>query len=332
MKISHSGSFMRVRTTDACRRSHRPAGFTLVELLVVIAIIGVLVGLLLPAVQQAREAARQSACANNLKQIGAAILSFESAQKALPAGYEYFIDSGGASWGWAVYILPYLEEMPLYTSLAPGSQRLTALSTADKSFLQRKITTYRCPTDSTPDTNNLKRTGDTNPVDFGSPAVIRYPATSNYVGSCGRDGSVAPSLQTDTGGIFFGVLHYSQGGTAPQGVRVAQVTDGSSKVLAVGERGGTPEIAAVWAGVGNTNGSDCWKTGRSLGRPDMQINIDWAALGSVSNAGKGFWSDHVGGMQGVYVDGHVGFISENLTATELQYLTNRKDGKDYVGQ
>lgn len=332
MKISHDPRFMRVRVMNAQRGSHHPNGFTLVELLVVIAIIGVLVGLLLPAVQQSREVARRSACANNLKQIGAAIHSFESAQKTLPAGYEYFTDSGGASWGWAVYILPYLEETPLYTKLAPTSQRLTALSTADKALLQVKIGTYRCPTDSTPDTNNLKRTGDASPVDFGSPAVIRYPATSNYVGSCGRDGSVYPYLQNDTGGIFFGVLHASQGGTAPQGIRAAKVTDGTSKVLAVGERGGSPEIAAVWAGVGNTNGYDCWKTGRLLGRPDMQINIDWAALGSVSNVGKGFWSDHSGGMQGVYVDGHVGFISENLTATELQYLTNRKDGKDYVGQ
>src|SRR5262245_31630511 len=69
--------FMRSRRT-------RSRGFTLVELLVVIAIIGILVALLLPAIQAAREAARRTQCTNKMKQIGLAILNYESAKKVLP--------------------------------------------------------------------------------------------------------------------------------------------------------------------------------------------------------------------------------------------------------
>jgi prepilin-type N-terminal cleavage/methylation domain-containing protein/prepilin-type processing-associated H-X9-DG protein len=107
-------------------------GFTLVELLVVIAIIGVLVALLLPAIQAAREAARRTQCRNNLKNIGLAVLNFETSQKMFPTGgvspqvriQDYLVDSaqpvanrrGPANGplrqglGWMYQILPYLEQ------------------------------------------------------------------------------------------------------------------------------------------------------------------------------------------------------------------------------
>jgi prepilin-type N-terminal cleavage/methylation domain-containing protein len=129
---------MRIRASHQRKRRGRGVdsvgrleGFTLVELLVVIAIIGVLIGLLLPAVQAAREAARRSQCLNNLKQVGLAVLNYETAHGTLPAGGAftpasesmYFtfharIDlKSGTNHGWLTRLLPYLEQRVLYDQL-----------------------------------------------------------------------------------------------------------------------------------------------------------------------------------------------------------------------
>ncbi len=77
---------------------HRPRrGFTLVELLVVIAIIGVLAGLLLPAVNTAREAARRSSCASNMRNLALATIQFEGAFKKYPAATRPTASTGANS-------------------------------------------------------------------------------------------------------------------------------------------------------------------------------------------------------------------------------------------
>jgi prepilin-type N-terminal cleavage/methylation domain-containing protein/prepilin-type processing-associated H-X9-DG protein len=101
--------------------SRRTDGFTLVELLVVIAIIGVLVALLLPAVQAARESARRTSCTNNMKQLGLALLNYESSKRVLPAGQLAPYEDAqaylhGRCFSVQTQILPFVEQAAFHRS------------------------------------------------------------------------------------------------------------------------------------------------------------------------------------------------------------------------
>ncbi len=134
--------------------SRRRCGFTLVELLVVIAIIGTLVGLLLPAVQAARETARRSSCGNNLKQFGVAMHNYHDAKGSLPYGcggpawsdFGLTYPNTGGGFSGFVAMLPFCEESKLYDAIMATNNRPDP---GQRSEYRRQVQVGLCPSDFT---------------------------------------------------------------------------------------------------------------------------------------------------------------------------------------
>jgi prepilin-type N-terminal cleavage/methylation domain-containing protein/prepilin-type processing-associated H-X9-DG protein len=201
------------------------SGFTLIELLVVIAIIAVLIGLLLPAVQAAREAARRSQCINNLKQIGLAVMNYESSQAALPPGTKYQV------WGtWVVFILPYLEQVSVANSFnfvgdEPRSNgNFRYYSDSNSTCTHTRISSYQCPSDiqssplfGIPSYNYA--------ANFGNTAITAVNAPAgNYTGN-----SVSVKPVATYNGVNYAGAPYSD--IILGAVTLASITDGTSNTM-----------------------------------------------------------------------------------------------------
>jgi prepilin-type N-terminal cleavage/methylation domain-containing protein/prepilin-type processing-associated H-X9-DG protein len=119
--------------------------FTLIELLVVIAIIAILIGLLLPAVQKVREAAARTQCVNNLHQLALAMHGYHNDHLAFPPAF-----AKPSNYGWAVWLLPYVEQGPLYNAINPMAATAAFHPSAD-TLLPLKV--YLCPSDPSGDVN-----------------------------------------------------------------------------------------------------------------------------------------------------------------------------------
>ena len=227
-------------------------GFTLVELLVVIAIIGILVALLLPAIQAAREAARRTQCANNLRQISLAMHNHLDAKKTFPPGVvgaKSQFGFGSFS-NWALDILPYAEDANLRSIYDPE----VAMSGGTDPVIQEKhkqlretlVSIYQCPSD-LPAELLIPQSG---------PDTVHY-RTSSYRGNAGRStvngratwylGEDIAAAQVDFG--WRGPLHavvnkdipfvptnavdLVMRSLSPEGI--SKITDGTSKTMLLGE-------------------------------------------------------------------------------------------------
>jgi len=159
-------------------------GFTLIELLVVIAIIAVLIALLLPAVQAAREAARRAQCTNNLKQLGLAVHNYHQQQNCLPAENMFLGPNvGNNGWGWnaswAVFMLPNLEQSPLYNAY---NFSVNADNLLNSTVTYTGVVSFSCPSDNQkirPDTpwapiNYVANHGGPGPLRMWSGTIVEF--------------------------------------------------------------------------------------------------------------------------------------------------------------
>jgi prepilin-type N-terminal cleavage/methylation domain-containing protein/prepilin-type processing-associated H-X9-DG protein len=346
-------------------------GFTLIELLVVIAIIAVLIGLLLPAVQKIREAANRMSCSNNLKQIGLALHNYHDANGSFPPAK---INSGSAqdptqnfyqgtaaagtytTRKWSngqlvakVYshtgftlLLPYIEQDNLYKQYdftlpstheswdgynnAHVPQDLAnypngMVGTTNEIVVGTYIKTYTCPSDTNPPaSDNYSLSG----------GYWAYSGTnqrrSNYLFSClyATDYSSSYTPSSSTAGLF---------GTNSKS-RIADVKDGTSNTIAVGEA--RQAMCSSYFG-------PRWGAGVHTAVhgyvPDYRFHINYPAgsdhsLCYSSNPqiqklqyAWGFGSWHSGGANFVFADGSVHFLTDGMAFPTFQALCSINGGE-----
>jgi len=291
--------------------TRRVRAFTLVELLVVIAIIGILIALLLPAVQAAREAARRAQCTNNLKQIGLGLHNYHSSLGSFPPSYVNWsvgtgwpvvgTDMPEPRWGWANFILPYIEQKPLQDQIDPyhvfgwtdlaaqGKLRFIGWSDNNQVKLEANINTYLCPSDTqaAKGTNSYFRStknSTPNSIELGK---------SNYV----MNESVGSSNRVSS---------------------VRDILDGTSVTMLVAERDRARHAGAVWPGRTRSTSSQGF---RAL----LPINFMRTINGSYNNGPCGRYivgSLHPGGANVLFCDGAVHFLSESIESASNENVAD----------
>jgi prepilin-type N-terminal cleavage/methylation domain-containing protein/prepilin-type processing-associated H-X9-DG protein len=292
--------------------------FTLIEVLVVISVIGVLVALLLPAIQSARDAARRAQCTNNLKQIGLALLNYETTHKSFPSGYVSSYDGDGndtgPGWGWCAFILPQMEESAIYHVIHFD----LPIEDPNNGVRVANIPGFFCPTDDAKRVWQAKnRDASGNPI-----ALICEVAASNYVGMYG---TTEPGVDGD--GIFF----------RNSKISLKDITDGTSKTIAVGER--AHQLGnATWVG-SVTNAILFPDDNNTVSRPETEHSsgmvLGHAGEGIGPGAAGGdvnqFYSLHGSGANFLFADGHVTFLTDTTDYKTYLALTTRAGGEIFSG-
>ena len=276
------------------RKSER-AAFTLVELLVVIAIIGILIGMLLPAIQQVRESARRTVCQNNMRQIGLGLANHEATHQCFPAGCiecDFRVPAPRRQLAWSATLLPFIEQQAVF-DLISFEHRFNAIENRDAGGAVLSV--YLCPSTATTERTGMT-TGDRN--SNGLWDAGDNLAFTDYGGLFGVGFNVPEPLPNHLGVMVF-----------ENPVKARDIRDGLSNTAVVGECTGRDESF-----------QSEWINGQNLF--DQQFNV-----GINVTQNNELFSDHPGGVNLVFCDGHVSYFSEMIDQEMLIAIITRDGGE-----
>ncbi len=315
-----------MRSDDPLRR-----GFTLVELLVVIAIIGVLTALLLPAVQMAREAARRTQCANNIRQLGIALHLFHDTNDLFPASGWTQVGPGnpaGKFVGWRPLILPFVEQQNVRDLYDFSNNWWEGTNPSVASI---PIPIFRCP--------SALRGGEVTSAIAKSPrpamTFANPVAPTDYEALMGvQPSAINPHLANPIydAGNRFSVMYRNSTTT------FGGITDGTSNTVMVVECSSRPLVMrhrSIASNLSNDQGI-CWADSEGPFSLDG-ARADGSAEGCGPAGGCAFamnrkndnepFSMHPAGANFLYADGHVAFIQAGISLETMAALATARAGE-----
>ena len=296
----------------ACQQ-RRPGAFTLVELLVVIAIIATLIGLLLPAVQSAREAARRTACQQNVKQLAYGLQTYHDARRGFPVHFSPGGQAAQTGVSWYCLVLPFIEQAAIAKSVDPkGAAYSGASPPPNQSLGANKVPTFFCPS------YDVDRSGST--LDSAANAnayTAHYYGNAGPVGTNPQTGRPYETLPSTQGVLAVeGVLPLSPkvvsaNPTTATPVRMKDITDGTSKTLL--------HFEMAWKGLEENPATyRSWIRGICWNNDSNSSKNVRNAMNTVRyNGGSNFndvsmGSNHPGGCGVAMADASVRFLSSDI--------------------